>query len=167
MGDLLDPEYFAERLHDALLQKNLELTSLGMEPCDFDTIYNEYLALGERLRPMICDTSVMLNEEYERGSKILFEGAQGVMLCIDHGTYPFVTSSVAYGGERSSQYGSGAALRRPYYRRLQKPIRRVWARPVPDRAARRYGDVYPRARPRVRAPLRAVRAVWAGSMPSC
>ncbi len=93
MGDLLDPEYFAERLHDALLQKNLELTSLGMEPCDFDTIYNEYLALGERLRPMICDTSVMLNEEYERGSKILFEGAQGVMLCIDHGTYPFVTSS--------------------------------------------------------------------------
>lgn len=93
MGDLLDAEYFAERLHDALLQKNMELKMLGMEPCDFDTVYAQYRELGERLRPMICDTSVMLNREVEQGSKILFEGAQGVMLCIDHGTYPFVTSS--------------------------------------------------------------------------
>ncbi len=150
MGDLLDPEYFAERLHDALLQKNLELTSLGMEPCDFDTIYNEYLALGERLRPMICDTSVMLNEEYERGSKILFEGAQGVMLCIDHGTYPFVTSSSPTAA--SVPLNTGLAPR--YVDRtigVCKSLYDACGRgPVPDRAARRYGDVYPRARPRVR-----------------
>ena len=93
MGDLLNKEYFAERLRDALVQKNLELKAVGMEPCDFDTIYNQYVALGERLRPMICDTSVLLNRLVEEGKKILFEGAQGVMLCIDHGTYPFVTSS--------------------------------------------------------------------------
>jgi adenylosuccinate synthase len=93
MGDLLDKEYFAERLKDALAQKNIELQALGMEPCDFDTIYNQYLALGEQLRPMICDTSVLLNRLVEEGKKVLFEGAQGVMLCIDHGTYPFVTSS--------------------------------------------------------------------------
>ena len=93
MGDLLDKEYFAERLKDALAQKNIELQALGMEPCDFDTIYNQYLAIGEQLRPRICDTSVLLNKLIEEGKRVLFEGAQGVMLCIDHGTYPFVTSS--------------------------------------------------------------------------
>ena len=93
MGDLLEPEYFAERLKDALVQKNMELAMLGLETMDFDTLYNEYIAYGERLRPYICDTSVLLNQEVEKDSKILFEGAQGVMLCIEHGTYPFVTSS--------------------------------------------------------------------------
>lgn len=93
MGDLLDKEYFAERLHDALLQKNLELKSLGKPEMDFDSLYNEYLAYGEKLRPYICDTARLLNDEVKKGSKILFEGAQGVMLCIEHGTFPFVTSS--------------------------------------------------------------------------
>lgn len=93
MGDLLDKEYFAERLHDALLQKNLELKSLGKQEMDFDALYNEYLAYGEKLRPYICDTARLLNDEVKKGSKILFEGAQGVMLCIEHGTFPFVTSS--------------------------------------------------------------------------
>ena len=86
MGDLLEPEYFAERLKDALVQKNMELAMLGLETMDFDTLYNEYIAYGERLRPYICDTSVLLNQEVEKDSKILFEGAQGVMLCIEHGT---------------------------------------------------------------------------------
>lgn len=93
MGDLLDKEYFAERLHDALLQKNLELKSLGKPEMDFDALYSEYLAYGEKLRPYICDTARLLNDEVKKGSKILFEGAQGVMLCIEHGTFPFVTSS--------------------------------------------------------------------------
>ncbi len=93
MGDLLDKEYFAERLQDALLQKNLELKSLGKPEMDFDALYNEYLAYGEKLRPYICDTARLLNDEVKKGSKILFEGAQGVMLCIEHGTFPFVTSS--------------------------------------------------------------------------
>ena len=93
MGDLIDKEYFAERLKDALLQKNMELKMLGLQTMDFDTLYQEYLGYGERLRPYICDTSILLNKEIEKDSKILFEGAQGVMLCIDHGTYPFVTSS--------------------------------------------------------------------------
>lgn len=93
MGDLLDKEYFAERLQDALLQKNLELKSLGKPEMDFDALYNEYLAYGEKLRPYIGDTARLLNDEVKKGSKILFEGAQGVMLCIEHGTFPFVTSS--------------------------------------------------------------------------
>lgn len=93
MGDLLDREYFAERLRDALLQKNMELKMLGLEQFDFDALYNEYLGYGEKLKNYICDTSILLNKEIAEGKKILFEGAQGVMLCIDNGTYPFVTSS--------------------------------------------------------------------------
>ena len=93
IGDLLDKEYFAERLKDALLQKNMELKILGLEPLDYDTLYNEYIEYGEILKPYVCDTSILLNKEVEAGKKILFEGAQGVMLCIENGTYPFVTSS--------------------------------------------------------------------------
>lgn len=93
MGDLLDREYFAERLRDALAVKNMELEILGLEPFRFDEIYEKYCALGERLSGYICDTSVLINSAIENGMKILFEGAQGVMLCIEHGTYPYVTSS--------------------------------------------------------------------------
>ena len=93
MGDLLDPEYFAMRLRDALTEKNMILRMLGMEEMTFDTIYTQYMALADRLGKYICDTSVLINEEIAKGSKVLFEGAQGVMLCIDHGTYPYVTSS--------------------------------------------------------------------------
>lgn len=93
MGDLLDKEYFAERLRAALEQKNIELRSLGLEECAFEPIYEQYMAIAEQLAPMICDTSKLINEALESDKKVLFEGAQGMMLCIDHGTYPFVTSS--------------------------------------------------------------------------
>lgn len=93
MGDLLDPEYFAERLRDALAQKNMELKMFGKEEMNFDELYKEYLGYGEKLRKHICDTSILLNKLIQEGKKVLFEGAQGVMLCIDNGTYPFVTSS--------------------------------------------------------------------------
>ncbi|MDE5886837.1 MAG: adenylosuccinate synthase [Muribaculaceae bacterium] len=94
MGDLLEPEYFAERLHDALLQKNLELKSLGLPEYDFQTVYDRYMEIAKILGPRIIDTSALINKALrEEGKKILFEGAQGMMLCIDHGTYPFVTSS--------------------------------------------------------------------------
>ena len=93
IGDLLDKDYFAERLRDALAQKNMELKMFGKPEMDFDTLYNEYLGYGEKLRKHICDTSILLNKLIQEGKKVLFEGAQGVMLCIDNGTYPFVTSS--------------------------------------------------------------------------
>ncbi len=109
MGDLLDKEYFADRLRDALLQKNMELKMLGLEEMDFDTLYPEYLAYGEAFRPYICDTSILLNKEVEADKKVLFEGAQGVMLCIENGTYPFVTSSSPTAA--SVPLGSGLAPR--------------------------------------------------------
>ena len=93
IGDLLEPEYFAERLKAALAVKNPELRMLGLPEYDFQEVYDRYMELARELGPMICDTSDLINEALPQDCKILFEGAQGMMLCIDHGTYPFVTSS--------------------------------------------------------------------------
>ena len=94
MGDLLEPDYFAERLNDAMVIKNRELESLGLQPYDFQKVYKRYMELAEILGPRIVDTSALINKALrEKDKKILFEGAQGMMLCIDHGTYPYVTSS--------------------------------------------------------------------------
>lgn len=93
IAELIQPECFKTALKDALTIKNMELRMLGQPEFDFDAIYNEYVEYGKQLRPYVCDTSLLLEEEIEKGSKILFEGAQGVMLCLDHGTYPYVTSS--------------------------------------------------------------------------
>jgi adenylosuccinate synthase len=94
MGDLLDPDYFMKRLEAAVATKNNMLGKLyGAELFDAKTIADEYLKLVEPVKDCICDTSWLLNEAYQKGKKIVFEGAQGTMLDLDHGTYPFVTSS--------------------------------------------------------------------------
>lgn len=93
IGDLLEPEYFAERLKAALEVKNQELKMLGLKEYDFQEVYDRYMELAKQIGPMITDTSALINEAIRSDKKILFEGAQGMMLCCDHGTYPFVTSS--------------------------------------------------------------------------
>ena len=94
MGDLLEPEYFAERLRAALEEKKPQLQMLGLPEYDFKKVFDRYMELAEILGPRITDTSALINRALkEKDKKILFEGAQGMMLCIDHGTYPFVTSS--------------------------------------------------------------------------
>lgn len=93
MGDLLEPEYFAERLKSALEIKNIELESYGLPTYDFQTVYDQYMEIAKVLGPRITDTSKLINKALRSDAKILFEGAQGMMLCIDHGTYPYVTSS--------------------------------------------------------------------------
>lgn len=94
MGDLLEPEYFARRLREALEVKNRELSSYGLPAYEFDKVYDRYMELAQILGFRICDTSELINDALvEKNQKILFEGAQGMMLCIDHGTYPYVTSS--------------------------------------------------------------------------
>lgn len=94
MGDLLEPEYFRNRLEAALNVKNRELEMLGLEKFDVDEVYDQYMKLAARLGPMITDTSKLINDTLKSENKrVLFEGAQGMMLCIEHGTYPFVTSS--------------------------------------------------------------------------
>ena len=94
MGDLLEPEYFAERLRAALEEKNPQLQMLALPEYDFKKVFDRYMEFAEILGPRITDTSALINRALkEKDKKILFEGAQGMMLCIDHGTYPFVTSS--------------------------------------------------------------------------
>lgn len=93
MGDLLEPEYFAERLREALEIKNRELASYGLPAFEFEPVYEQYLEYGRMFKDRIVDTSLMINDALESDKKVLFEGAQGMMLCIDHGTYPYVTSS--------------------------------------------------------------------------
>lgn len=92
--DLMDKDELAKRLKENMTLKNKELQALyGHEPLDYDAVLAEYLGYAERLRPYVCDTIALLNEEIKAGSKILFEGAQATMLDIDYGTYPYVTAS--------------------------------------------------------------------------
>lgn len=93
VGDLLDPVALRERIVANLAMTNPLLRIMNREPFDADALLNDYLVHGERLKPYVADTSVYLNEAIDQGRRILFEGAQGVMLCLDHGTYPYVTSS--------------------------------------------------------------------------
>lgn len=109
VGEFINPIVFKEQLKSVLQIKNMELQMLGLEPFDFETIYQEYSKYAEEIRPFVCDTAVLLEEEIVKGSKVLFEGAQGVMLCLDHGTYPYVTSSSPTGA--SVPLNSGVAPR--------------------------------------------------------
>ncbi|SRR5690554_4203372 len=84
---------FKEELTKIINLKNIEADKLGIPHFNVDEIYDEYKHYAQRLRPHVIDTSIYLNEQIEKGKKVLFEGAQGVMLCIENGTYPFVTSS--------------------------------------------------------------------------
>ncbi len=92
-ADLLDDELFRGLLKDNLTIKNKLFVALGHEELSFDEIYNQYADVREKIKHMITDTSTLVYDALENGDKVLFEGAQGVLLCIDHGTYPFVTSS--------------------------------------------------------------------------
>lgn len=94
IADLLDPVTFADKLQQALRIKNALLEKLFEHaPFDFNDIYTKYCSLAEKIRPYVCDTSYLINQYLDENKKVLFEGAQGAMLDIDHGTYPFVTSS--------------------------------------------------------------------------
>ena len=92
--DMLDADLFRSRLAEQIDAKNEVITKLyGEEPLDKEAMLTQFCEYAERLRPYIKDTIVMVNEALESGAKVLFEGAQGAMLDIDMGTYPFVTSS--------------------------------------------------------------------------
>ena len=94
IADLLDRDVFTERLRINLEEKNRQFTKLyDAEALSFDDIFEEYYEYGQQIKQYVTDTSVILNDALDNGKRVLFEGAQGVMLDIDQGTYPFVTSS--------------------------------------------------------------------------
>ena len=108
LTDLLYPAVFREKLEAALEEKNFFLTRyFGEDPVDPAAVFDEYSAYAERLRSYAADVSLILNREIRRGKRILFEGAQGCHLDVDHGTYPFVTSSNTVAGGALNGVGVG------------------------------------------------------------
>jgi adenylosuccinate synthase len=106
VGDLFDEAGFRQALERNLREKNAYLQALlGEQALEFDPIHDGYVRYRERLRPYVADTGVELRRAVAAGQRILLEGAQGVMLDIDHGTYPFVTSSNAVAGAAAAGAG--------------------------------------------------------------
>ena len=108
MCDLLDAEEFAGKLKKVLDDKNEIITKVfGAEPLDYDKIYSDYMGYAEKLKDKIVDTSLMVYEYVQQDKKLLFEGAQGLLLDLDFGTYPFVTSSHPNTGALCAGVGVG------------------------------------------------------------
>jgi adenylosuccinate synthase len=106
VGDLFDEPGFREALERNLREKNAYLQALlGEQPLAFEPIHDAYVRHRDRLRPYVADTGVELRRAVAAGKRILLEGAQGVMLDVDHGTYPFVTSSNAVAGAAAAGAG--------------------------------------------------------------
>ncbi len=106
--ELLSPQIFKEKLKENCHQKNFILTKLlNAEPVDEEKIYEEYQKYAEILAPFVENVSVVLNNARKEGKNILFEGAQGTQLDIDHGTYPYVTSSNTIAGGACTGSGIG------------------------------------------------------------
>ncbi|WP_050249075.1 adenylosuccinate synthase, partial [Streptococcus pneumoniae] len=110
MADLLDREAFKEKLERNLAQKNRLFEKMyDTEGFSVEEIFEEYFEYGQQIAQYVCDTSVVLNDALDNNHRVLFEGAQGVMLDIDHGTYPFVTSSNPIAGGVTVGTGVGPA----------------------------------------------------------
>ena len=106
--DLLNSSLLRTHIQNACHEKNTIAHALfGTEPLDPRAMYEEYAKLAEQLAPYVTDTAVMLNHAIDSGEKVMFEGAQGALLDIDHGTYPFVTSSSASAGGAVTGTGVG------------------------------------------------------------
>jgi adenylosuccinate synthase len=106
--DLLDLDLLRKHIENACREKNMIAHALfNSEPLDPDKMYAEYAEASHKLAPFVCDTAVLLNRTIADGQSVMFEGAQGTMLDIDHGTYPFVTSSSATSG--GAVIGTGVA----------------------------------------------------------
>lgn len=108
--DLVNPERFERLLKQRIKDNNEVLKAFGAKPLSFKKVHAAYRAAGDRLRPLVANTVVMLHQALAKKAKILYEGAQGTFLDIDHGTYPFVTSSNTTAGGACT--GSGVAPNR-------------------------------------------------------
>ncbi|MCB1615218.1 MAG: adenylosuccinate synthase [Pseudomonadales bacterium] len=108
LGDVLDPKRFRERLRELVSYHNFMLTEFyKVAAVDFETTYEQAMQLAEEIKPMIADITSLLHSYRKKGSNLLFEGAQGSLLDIDHGTYPFVTSSNTTAGGTATGSGFG------------------------------------------------------------
>lgn len=131
-GDLLDDDLFREKLQEAVAEKNFLLTKkYNSAPVDFAAIYGQLREYGERLIPYFRNVSIELDVARKNNENILFEGAQGTHLDIDHGTYPFVTSSNTIAGNACNGSGFGPAHIDAVIGILKAYTTRVGAGPFP------------------------------------
>jgi adenylosuccinate synthase len=106
VADLLDSTLLRTHIENACREKNTIAHALfNSEPLDAEKMFREYADAAEQIRPFVCDTALLLNRALAEGKSIVFEGAQGTMLDIDHGTYPFVTSSNSTSGGAATGTG--------------------------------------------------------------
>jgi len=142
MADLIEPDALGPLFQSLAQDKATLLHAFQIEDeADFDGMLQEYADYGRRLRPMVCDTSLLLSRAMAEGKHVLFEGAQGTMLDVDHGTYPFVTSSSAAAGGACVGAGVPPTKIDAILGVSKAYITRVGGGPFPSEAQDEYGDI--------------------------
>src|SRR5208337_3037544 len=141
MADLIDPDILQAKLADILPEKNFYLEKfLGAQPLNGEEILAAYLPMGARLKPWVANVSVLLAQAVKEGKNILFEGAQGTHLDIDHGTYPYVTSSNPVAGAACTGAGVGPNQLHLVLGIVKAYTTRVGAGPFPTECLDSIGD---------------------------
>jgi adenylosuccinate synthase len=135
MVDLINADRFEALLRSKILENNEILKALGAKPLSFAKVHAAYRAAGDRLRPFVTNTVVLLHEAARAGAEILFEGAQGTFLDIDHGTYPFVTSSNTTAGGACTGSGMPPHKMDSVMGVMKAYITRVGEGPLPTESA--------------------------------
>ena len=139
--DLLHPELLKTHIEAACAEKNAIAHALfGTDPLDPAKMYDEYAAAAEQVAPFVADTGRLLNKTLADGGSVMFEGAQGTMLDIDHGTYPFVTSSSATAGGASTGTGVGPTAIGTVIAVTKAYVTRVGGGPFPTEIHDAVGD---------------------------
>ncbi len=139
--DLFDPSILAQKVEGALSQKNELLVKVynraAIKPKD---VVDHLLSFADRLRPMVSDTSLVLNQALDAGKTVLLEGGQGTLLDVDHGTYPFVTSSNPIAGGASTGSGIGPTRIKSVIGILKAYTTRVGSGPFPTELFDKWGE---------------------------
>ncbi len=139
--DLLDPATLGDKIRAQVVEKNRVLEALKYpQTIDPESICESYARYGERIRPFVIDTSAYLNDLIRSGKKVLFEGAQGTLLDIDHGTFPYVTSSSSSAGGAATGLGISPKLIQSVLGITKAYTTRVGGGPFPTEATDKNGD---------------------------
>ena len=139
--DLMRADLLKTHIETACAEKNAIARALfGTDPLDAKKMYDEYAAAAERIRPLVADTGKLLADVLAAGGCVMFEGAQGTMLDIDHGTYPFVTSSSAAAGGASTGTGLGPTAIGTVVSVTKAYVTRVGEGPFPTEVGGEWGD---------------------------
>lgn len=141
-GDLLEPKYLAEKLAELMDYHNFLLTNYyKVSPISFQKTLDEILTLGKEITPLLADIPILLQTYKMQGDKVLFEGAQGTFLDIDHGTYPFVTSSNTLAGAATVGTGIGPHYLHSILGIVKAYVTRVGAGPFPTELTDEMGEM--------------------------